>query len=100
VADGDHHEHQQVGGEAGHQPDDRGMEKRERLGWLAPLMEKGANGSLFVCVDASYTAASASVAAAALDQVADCHYHEHQQVGGEAGHQPDDRGMEKRERLG
>ena len=50
VADGDHDEHQQVGGEAGHQPDDRGMEKRERLGWLAPLMEKGADGSLFVCV--------------------------------------------------
>ena len=50
VADGDHSKHQQVGGEAGHQPDDRGMEKRDRLGWLTPLIEKGADGSLFVCV--------------------------------------------------
>ncbi|WP_461607371.1 hypothetical protein, partial [Aeromonas rivipollensis] len=50
VADGDHSKHQQVGGEDGHQPDDRGMEKRDRFGWLTPLIEKGADGSLFVCV--------------------------------------------------
>jgi len=50
VADGDHSKYQQVGGEAGHQPDDRGMDKQDRLGWLTPLIEKGANGSFFVCV--------------------------------------------------
>ena len=50
VADGDHDEHQQVGGEDGNQPDDRGMEKRERLGWLTPLMEKGTDGSLLCAI--------------------------------------------------
>ncbi|MNE82778.1 hypothetical protein D3C80_1795310 [compost metagenome] len=50
VADGDHSKYQQVGGEDGHQPDDRGMEKQDRLGWLTPRIEKGANGSLFICV--------------------------------------------------
>ncbi|WP_342058371.1 hypothetical protein [Aeromonas sp. OTU364] len=73
------------------------MEKQERLGGLTPLMEKGADGSLLYGL---YMAASASVAAATLDQVADGDHRKHQQVGGEDGHQPDDRGMEKRERLG
>ncbi len=50
VADGNHRKHQRVGGEDGHQPDERGMEKRDRLGWLTLLIEKGADGSLFVCV--------------------------------------------------
>ena len=50
VADGDHRKHQQVGVEDGNQPDDRGMEKRERLGWLTPLMEKGTDGSLLCAI--------------------------------------------------
>ena len=50
VADGDHSKHQQVGVEDGNQPDDRGMEKRERLGWLTPLMEKGTDGSLLCAI--------------------------------------------------
>ncbi len=50
VADGDHRKHQQLGGEDGYQLDDRGMEKRDRLGWLTLLIEKGADGPLFVCV--------------------------------------------------
>ena len=83
VADGDHSKYQQVGGEAGHQPDDRGLERRDWLGWLTPLIEKGVDDSLLY---ASYMAASASVAATALDQVADGDHSKHQQVGGEDGH--------------